>query len=72
MQSSSSVLPNIWAKQSVCTHYDERPITHSVLLGSNNVKKEVALIYNSEKSECTVVQCSYVNSPRVNRDWSRI
>ena len=72
MKSGSSVLPNIWAKQSVCTRFDERPVTPSVLIGSNNVKNKVALISYSEKSECTVVQCSFVNSPRVNRNSTRI
>ena len=31
-------------------------------------KTEIALIFNSEKSECTVVQCYYVNSSRVSGD----
>jgi hypothetical protein len=34
-----------WAKQSVCTSLDENDVTHSVLLGSKNVRKGGALIF---------------------------
>ena len=34
-----------WAEQSVCTSPDENIVTHSVLLGSKNVRKEGALMF---------------------------
>ena len=33
-----------WAEQSVCTSLNENAVTHSVLLGSKNVRKGCALI----------------------------
>ena len=34
-----------WAEQSMCTSLKENDVTHSVLLGSENFRKGVALIF---------------------------
>ena len=39
-----------WAEQSVCTTLDENDVTHSVLLGSKNVRKGGALILNFDRT----------------------
>ena len=39
-----------WAEQSVCTSLNENDVTHSVLLGSKNVRKGGALILNFDRT----------------------
>ena len=34
-----------WSEQSVCTSLDENNVTHTVLLGLKNVRKEGALMF---------------------------